>query len=428
MSLFPKVHQSLVVGAGYAGLPLALRLAREIRSRGLESRAQVTLVNPENRQELTCDLYRTLRTGKPEILGFLDQARDLGIRFIEGSVVEIDPARKQVQVRGELKQSLNYDTIALAPGSRPRIPKLEGITELLEAGDRDQKRIFSFRNNAQVLALRLALRRMGWGSKSVDAAGIDGDRFVVVLGAGSTGLEVAGEIAALRGKNSKFRVVLVDEIPELLSDFSPIARRILKTTLQSRRIETVLGSKAVAITDREIHIANGQVIPWDLLVTCVGAEPNPMCLQAFPNASLNGPSSGTSNGMSTRGLQTNAFLQIEGSKDHYALGDLAMIPRPAQHLGNQVYLEKRAQFSVQQGKYLGHWLGARIENPKVSWDEFEVSDLGSMVSLGPGSGVGRLGQSASTTMGKFFSPFIYGPIVEELKNAARWRYKLELKF
>jgi NADH dehydrogenase FAD-containing subunit len=58
VTLHRQIPHVIVVGAGYAGLPCALRLARH-------NDVRVTLVSPDVRQELTCDLYRTLRTGKP---------------------------------------------------------------------------------------------------------------------------------------------------------------------------------------------------------------------------------------------------------------------------------------------------------------------------------------------------------------------------
>jgi len=60
VSLFPKSQHLVVAGAGYAGLPFALRLGRMAQKSGKRN-LRLTLINPEPHQELTCEYYKTLR-------------------------------------------------------------------------------------------------------------------------------------------------------------------------------------------------------------------------------------------------------------------------------------------------------------------------------------------------------------------------------
>ena len=414
MNLYPKSQHIVVLGAGYGGLPCVLKLAHAMRSKSsLGAKTHITLVNAEPRQELTCELFRALRTGVSESFSFLPALKRAGVDFLEGTVSSIQPAEKTLQVRGENRREFRYDHLVLAAGSKARLPELNGLKEAMELSEQNDKRIFLFRNNVQVQALRLALKRIGWGPDKRASK----DVFVVILGAGTTGLEVAGEIAALRGKNRRARVIVVDQKSGLLEGFSPVAKRVLKRELGRLGIETVLGSPATAISERELKIKNGQVIPWDLMILSTGSRPSLKLTEKFGDAAT------------PQGLRVKRNLQVEGFMDHYAIGDAALIPRSLHELGNISYLPKLAQFAVQQGHFVAKLLEEKIiDGQNIHSNEFEATDLGQLVSLGPYAGFGRIGPEVQNPLGRFLSPFVTGPIVDQLKRASRMKYITQLKW
>lgn len=409
MSLSPRSEHVVVLGAGYGGLPCALSLGHAVQKRGPSARVRVTLINREPRQELTCELFRALRTGSAEYFPFLPAVRRAGVQFVEGSVHSIHPAERRIDVRGERHQILHYDSLVVATGGKARVPEIEGLKDLLDPPAPNERSVFLFRNNLQVQALRMALRRIGWGPEPTR---LGRDLFVVVLGAGATGLEVAGELANLRGRNATARVVVVESDPDLLPDFSPLARRVLKRELHRLRIETVLGSPAERITANELHIRNGQVIPWDLLVLCTGNR-RPTLLDAFGEA------------RTERGLRTRGNLEVAGFPRHFAVGDMADLALPD---GRQ--LAARAQFAAQEGRFVAQVLAERLlggSNARPKFRAFDPGELGYLVSLGPYSGLGRLGAGARSGLGRVLSPFVAGPPVDELKRLAKLKYLAELR-
>ncbi len=397
----------VVVGAGYAGLPCALRLARH-------SNLRVTLINPEARQELTCDLYRTLRTGRPYTYAFSQLVARRGVRFVEGRVTRIDPASKVLELRGVNHQELSYDALVLASGLRSIPPKVEGLEELMSQDKESlSKRIFQFKKLSHVQALRTALARIGWKPDTRDHR----DRFVVVLGAGSTGIEVAGELAHLRQNNKRCRIILLDEKSTLLEDFSPIARKFFRKDLMRLKIETVLGSPARRITSDELHLDNGQVIPWDLLVLCTGSHRPPAWIENFPDVSYQ------------MGIPVEPNFEIKGYPQHYAIGDLARYTLEEEPLRNPMLLAKRAQFAIQSGLYAADCVVSQMSDKgsAPSSRSFRINDLGYLVSLGPSHGIGRLGPQAQNRLARWASPFIQGSKVDKLKGLVRLRYLLSLK-
>jgi NADH dehydrogenase len=271
-----------------------------------------------------------------------------------------------------------------------------------------------FRNNMQVQSLRMALRRLDWGPDNV--ATHNRDAFVVVLGAGTTGIEVAGELAALRGRNPRMRVVLVDGKSDLLPGFSPFSKRLLKREFKRLQIESVLGSPAVRVTEHEVQIENGQIIPWNLLILCTGSRVNNRFMDPFGVAA------------SPLGLRVKKDFQIEGFRDHYAIGDIAHAPLGGSKTTR--ILPKLAQFAVQEGRYVARLLSDQIQSGFAygkGSEPFGVKDWGYLVSLGPTSGIGRLGPEFKSPLVRAFSPFVVGPVVDQLKQAARLRYLSELK-
>ena len=413
MSLFNKTQQIAVIGAGYAGLACAFRLARLLRS-APGNPASITLINTDPRQELTCELYRVLRTGQSEFYNFLPASRRLGIRFIEAHVSAIDPEKKVLSLRGETHQEFKYDQLVITTGFSAQVPPINGLEAKLDTGANEWKKVFLFRNNVQVQQLRLALKKLAWSPETR----FPKDIFAVIVGAGATGLEVAGELAALRGSNARARIVIVDEKNELLEGFSPIAKKLLKKELARLRIETVLGSPVFTLNDRqELEIQNGQVIPWDLLVVCTGGKPSIKIMEKFGEAS------------SSAGLRVKRNLQIEGFPDHFAAGDVAAPTLRHHSLGNKRTLPKTAQYAVQEGRFIAEYIFDLIIHgvPKAA-RRFEPTDLGYMVSLGPYFGFGRIGPEIQNSLGSFFSPFVVGPMVDQIKRGTKIKYLGELKW
>jgi hypothetical protein len=50
------------------------------------------------------------------------------------------------------------------------------------------------------------------------------------------------------------------------------------------------------------------------------------------------------------------------------------------------------------------------------------------VSLGPWSGLGRIGPAPHGPFKKYFSPFVAGPMVDEMKRLANLKYRAQLEW
>ncbi|MCP2257459.1 Pyridine nucleotide-disulfide oxidoreductase [Streptoalloteichus tenebrarius] len=160
-------HRVVVLGAGYAGLVAAQRLARRICPRG----ASVTLVNAEPRFVERIRLHQVAAGQTVADLPLAALLAGSGARLLVGRVTGIDLDARTVRV-GEEK--IGYDTLVYGLGSVTDVNTVPGAAE--------HAAVLSWPQEALRLAARLSdLARRGGAA--------------VVCGGGPTGVELATELA-----------------------------------------------------------------------------------------------------------------------------------------------------------------------------------------------------------------------------------------
>jgi nitrite reductase (NADH) large subunit len=172
---------------------------------------------------------------------------DAGIQLIRGRAAWCKPDRKLLGLYdGTL---VGYDRLALATGSRPLMPPIEGM---------DLDGVHAFRDPADCEAIRSA------------AAGA---RHAAVIGGGLLGLEAARGIAA---HGCPVTVVhLMDRLMERQLDDG--AARMLAPAIAALGIEVLLERRTEAIVGegrvRALRFAGGEQLEADLVVVSIGITP-----------------------------------------------------------------------------------------------------------------------------------------------------------
>jgi NADH dehydrogenase FAD-containing subunit len=163
-----KVHRVVVLGAGYAGLPAAQRLARRV----FPDEVSVTLVSagPDFVERPRLHQIATgQQVARHPLAGLL---ADSGVRLEVGAVTGLDLRRRRVTL-GEGRE-LAYDTLVYALGSNIDTAAVPGAA-----------------SNALSLS---SLQTAGAMGSVLRQIADEGGR-VVVCGGGLTGIETAGELA-----------------------------------------------------------------------------------------------------------------------------------------------------------------------------------------------------------------------------------------
>ncbi|MEV0331284.1 FAD-dependent oxidoreductase [Nocardia sp. NPDC050717] len=146
----------VVLGAGYAGLSAARRLAKARDTR-------ITVVDTRAEFVERVRLHQAAAGGRIRRWDLREMLERKGIEYIRARVTAIDPDAKRVDLDGEW--SIGYDTLVYALGSAADRSSVPGIAEY-----------------AHSVATPEDLRALPTGR-------------VIVVGAGSTGIELAAELA-----------------------------------------------------------------------------------------------------------------------------------------------------------------------------------------------------------------------------------------
>ena len=120
----------VIIGAGFAGMYAALSAARLRDIKGVSpEELETALVAPEPTLVVRPRLYEP----KPETLTapLLDVLKAVDVVYVQGSAEAIDTTSRTVQVAtaNNKRQSLSYDRLIVATGSRLFRPNIPGLAE-----------------------------------------------------------------------------------------------------------------------------------------------------------------------------------------------------------------------------------------------------------------------------------------------------------
>lgn len=242
----------VIVGGVAAGAGAAARLRR------LDENAQIVLLERGPFiSYANCGLPYHLGGVIPERENLLVISREaFAARFnvdvrTGTEAVGIDPVGRTVTLRNSAGDQVeSYDKLLLATGSSPLVPKLPGL---------DPELVHQF-----------------WTIPDMDRiiAALDaGASRIVVIGAGFIGLEVAEN---LRTRGAE--VTVVEFAPQILPTIDAEMSSYPQQELINSGISLKLGCKVTGF-DREngiyqVVLENGEKLPADLVMMCVGVKPN----------------------------------------------------------------------------------------------------------------------------------------------------------
>jgi assimilatory nitrate reductase electron transfer subunit len=243
----------VVVGNGMAGA----RVVERIRWRDPGRRLHITVFGAERHPAYNRILLSAVLAGRARVedisLAHPSVFASAGVTVRRGvPVVAVDRARREVVAAGG--ERVGYDVLVLATGSRPVVPPLLGLST--PDGLLPGAAVFRTLDDCQQLAAAAALARRA-----------------VVLGGGLLGLEAARGLAG-RG----LAVEVLHAAGHLMNrQLDRAAGRVLQGTLAGLGVRTRLRAYATGVTGgdrvRGVMLADGAVVPADLLVIACGVEP-----------------------------------------------------------------------------------------------------------------------------------------------------------
>lgn len=353
----------VIVGAGFAGLAAARALKQADADIVLIDRRNHHLFQPLLYQVATAALSPA-QIAQP-IRAILRGQKNCTV--VLGEVTGIDAKTKRVFGR---KGELEYDYLILACGATHNYfgndewsAHAHGLKSIEDATGL-RKRILSAFERAEV---------------SADKAEQEALLTFVVVGAGPTGVEMAGAIAELARHTLKedfqridpatARVILAEGGERILQSFPPPLSAAATRDLQRLKVQVETGKTIRNCTAEGVQLGEAW-IPARTIIWAAG-------VQASPAAQwLDTPSDRAGRAI------TQPDLSIEGHPEVFIIGDTAAAKNPD---GSAV--PGLAPAAVQQGKYTAALIMKRLKGEEDSPAPFRYKDYGTMATIGRGRAI-----------------------------------------
>lgn len=348
----------VIVGAGFGGLEAARNLAG--------APVRITMIDRRNHHLFQPLLYQVATASLPTseiawpIRSLLRGHRN--VTTLLGSVTGVDRGAKTVLLDGE--PPIAFDTLILATGARHAYfghdewePYAPGV-KTLEDATRIRRRIL------------FAFEQAEWES---DADGRAPWLTFVIIGAGPTGVELAGTIAelahdTLRGDFRNFdtrsaRVILVEAGPRILAGFTEDLSAYAERALKRLGVEVMLGQP---VSDcREDGIAlGGTFLPARTVLWAAGVAASPAAEWLEAPADRAGR------------VCVEPDLSVPGEPDIFVIGDTAFV---AGADGKPV--PGVAPAAKQEGGYVAQAIKARLQG-KPAPGPFAYRNAGNLATIG----------------------------------------------
>ena len=366
-------HRVVVIGGGFGGLQACLKLAR--------LPVEVTLVDRRN-FHLFQPLAYQVATGSLSpaeicypLRRFFRRRRNVSVELAE--VVGFDLAARRVALRdvalGTAPEALEYDTLIVSGGSQYSY----------FGHDEWQQYAAELKSLEGALSIR---RRI---LEAFEAAELEPDPerqaellTFVVVGAGPTGVEMAGQIAEIahdvRGDFRSFdpktaRILLIEAPDRVLTTFPESLSAKALRSLENLGVTGRLGESVVGVDEHSVTVQGAaeqtERIPTRTVIWAAGVTASPLARMLAEQAGEEVDRAGR--------LAVQGDLSVPGHPEVLAVGDMVSVRQPD---GSALVLPGVAPVAMQQGRHAARVVADRLagRDPKP----FHYTDKGNLATIG----------------------------------------------
>jgi len=379
MALTADRHRVVVVGGGFGGLSVTRALA------GAD--AEVTLVDRANHHLFQPLLYQ-VATGilppgliAPTLRHVLRAQPNAQVLLAEAGDVDLDRRLVRIMKPDGRLADLRYDSLVLATGAthsyfrRAEFASFAPGMKTIEDARYLRDEILSSFEMAELATD--PRERAEWLT-------------FVVVGAGPTGVELAGQVAELAhtvlprsfrdADTSEARIVLLEGAASVLPTFGPRLQRYAQRQLEKMGVEIRLNTLAVDMDHEFVTVqgeSGGETIRARTRIWAAGVRASPLAALLAGKLGVQADRAGR--------LPVGPDCTLAGHPEVFAIGDMVSLNG----------LPGVAQPAIQEGGYVATVITARLTG-QAAPGPFRYRDRGSMATIGHRRAVVEAGSAKFT--------------------------------
>ncbi|MBK5210622.1 MAG: NAD(P)/FAD-dependent oxidoreductase [Flavobacteriaceae bacterium] len=352
-----KKKKVIVIGGGFAGVQLAKNLDRNL--------FEVLLIDRINHHQFQPLFYQVATSQiEPSNISFpfrhiFKNKRHVQIRLAE--VLAIDPENNSINTT---IGAFDYDYLVIAIGCKTNFFGNNAICE----------HSFTLKTTYDAIKIRNHILQT---FEDIISAKLDEKESLlnlIIVGAGATGVELAGAFAEIKKEVlprdypgidfTKFKITLIEGTKNTLNNMSDMAKAASRKYLQNMGVEMLTETFVTGYDGNTLKLNNGNEINTKTVIWTAGVIGN--TLPGLPNSAIT---------FGNR-LKVNRINEVAETKNVFAIGDIAFMQTPKYPKGHP----QLANVAVNQGKNLAKNF-KRIYQGKTPL-EYEYKDLGTMATIG----------------------------------------------
>jgi NADH dehydrogenase len=367
-------HRVLILGGGFAGLNAAQKLKR--------APVEVTLVDRRNFHLFQPLLYQvatgSLSPGEiaAPLRGVL--SRQKNAQVLLGEATEIEPGAKRVILRDGA--ALEYDSLIVATGSKTSYYGNDGWREWAP----------SLKTVEEATAIR---HKILYAFELAERADTEAEARAwltfVIVGAGATGLELAGALAEIANETLKHdfrrinpteaRIIVVEGGERVLAAYPPDLSAKAQKLVEKLGVEIRKGVMVTGVDENGVTYKQGDILGKFAAKTVLWA--GGVVITAFGKKLAERTQAATDK---SGRIKANPDLTVPNYPNIFVTGDLATLNGK-----NGKPLPGVAQVAIQGGTYAAKVIRQRLEGAQEI-KPFHYFDKGDMAVIGRASAVANI--------------------------------------
>ena len=343
----------IVIGGGFAGIQFIKKID--------DTLFDVLLIDKINHHQFQPLFYQVATSQlEPASISFplrnvFKSKKNLQIRLAE--VHSIDSVNNKIETTiGEFF----YDYLVIAIG----------CTTNFFGNDEIRSHAFTLKTTYDAINIRNHILQTFEDIISAEASDREGLLNLTIVGAGPTGVELAGAFAEIKNNIlpkdypdidfTHFKISLIEGSKDTLNSMSISAKRTSKKYLQKMGVNIITETFVKRYDGNLLELSNGNIIKSKTVIWAAGVIGN--TIKGLPN---------NIQAVGNR-IEVNRTNLVEGTKNIFAIGDIALMKTSKYPNGHP----QVANVAINQAKNLAFNLN------KAKTNEFEYKDLGSMATIG----------------------------------------------